>query len=237
MPTYEKVTKLTTTALAVLFSVITVIVMLPTGDAKRVVTAAGTILLVLLPAGVEKWFCRRINLPVYLFSLLYALGPMLGHCWYLYYTTAWWDKLLHFGGGVMFAILGAVCYDGLAGEKQKTVLRMLFALCFSVTIAVLWEFMEFGMDTFLGMDMQNDTVVTGFSSYLLGPGVGTTGVIENIQTVSINGVDLPFEGYLDIGIIDTMLDMLWGSAGALVVCLLLWMDAGKHPLLTARLKQ
>ncbi len=35
----------------------------------------------------------------------------------------------------------------------------LVAFCFSMTIGVLWEFFEFGMDFFFGTDMQRDTVV------------------------------------------------------------------------------
>jgi len=33
------------------------------------------------------------------------------------------------------------------------------AFCFSMTIGVLWEFFEFGMDTLFMLDMQKDTVV------------------------------------------------------------------------------
>ena len=43
------------------------------------------------------------------------------------------------------------------------------AFCFSMTIGVLWEFFEFGMDEMFGLDMQKDTVVTGISSTLLDP--------------------------------------------------------------------
>ena len=38
-----------------------------------------------------------------------------------------------------------------------------------MTIGVLWEFFEFGMDEMFGLDMQKDTVVTGISSTLLDP--------------------------------------------------------------------
>lgn len=230
IPKYENMTKLTATAAAVLLSVATALVMQGLGETGRIFAAVGTVVLVLLPLAAEKLFGCRISLPVYLFALLYAMGPMAGNCWYLYYTTAWWDKLLHCAGGMFFALVGAVCFDLLIRGKQKGVTRMLFALCFSITVAAVWEFVEFGMDTFLGMDMQNDTVITGFSSYLLGPAAGTTGSIENIRSVVIDGRALPVAGYLDIGIIDTMTDMLLGFAGALAVSLLLWLDAGKHPL-------
>ena len=97
---------------------------------------------------LEKLFHCRISLPVYIFALTYAIGPMLGHCWKLYYTIPVWDKLLHISGGVMFAILGAYFFDLLAKNKELPVVRTIFALCFSMAIAVLWEFCEFGADTF-----------------------------------------------------------------------------------------
>lgn len=232
MPRKERITKLTGTVLAVLFAVITVAMLLGSRQGNRLLLAIATVLLAMLPAAMEKLFCCRICLPVYIFGLFYAVGPMLGHCWYLYYTLSWWDKLLHICGGVMFAVLGAFFFERLAEGKQKPLLTALVALCFSMAIAVLWEFIEFGADRFLGMDMQDDTVITGVTSYLLGKAVGTTGSIQNIQTVIVDGTALPVNGYIDIGLIDSMIDMLLESLGALVTSLLLWLDAGKHPLIT-----
>ena len=129
----------------------------------------------------------------------------------------------------MFAILGAYFFDLLTKSKELPTVRTIFALCFSMAIAVLWEFCEFGADTFLGMDMQDDTIVYGLTSYLLGDTIGVTGSIANIQSVTVNGIALP--GYIDIGLIDTMLDMLLETAGAIVTCIVLWLDKGKHPLI------
>ena len=98
-----------------------------------------------------------------------------------------------------------------------------------MAIAVLWEFCEFGADTFLGMDVQDDTVVYSLTSYLLGNTLGVTGSIENIQSVVVNGVALP--GYIDIGLIDSMLDMLLETLGAIVTCLIIWFDKGRHPMM------
>lgn len=223
----ERIIKNTGTVLAVIFAVVTVIVLLADGQPDRLLLAAATIFLAMLPAALEKLFRCRISLPVYIFALLYAIGPMLGHCWYWYYTISWWDKLLHICGGVMFAILGAFFFDKLAQGKQKPITGALFALCFSIAVAAVWEFMEFGADRFLGMDMQDDTVVAGLTSYLLGESIGTTGSIVNIRSVVVNGITLP--GYIDIGLMDSMLDMLLESLGALVTCLLLLLDKGRHP--------
>ena len=132
----------------------------------------------------------------------------------------------------MFAILGAYFFDLLVKEKVHPAARTIFALCYSIAIAVLWEFCEFGADRFLGMDMQDDMLVTHLTSYLLGEGVGVTGSIENIQSVVVNGITLP--GYIDIGLTDSMLDMMLESLGALVTCLLILLDNGKHPLIQNR---
>ena len=225
----EKWVKLGGTAVCEIFTVITIITLWAGGEPDRLALAFGTLLLVLLPMLLEKLFQCRICLPVYIFALAYAIGPMLGHCWKLYYTVPVWDKLLHISGGVMFAILGVYFFDLLTKSKDLPVVRTIFALCFSMAIAVLWEFCEFGADTFLSMDMQDDTVVYGLTSYLLGDAVGITGSIENINSVVVNGITLP--GYIDIGLIDSMLDMLLETAGAIVTCVILWLDNGKHPLI------
>ena len=224
----EKWIKLAGTVLCEIFTVCTIIMLLAGGESDRLLLAFATLLLAALPMLLEKLLRCRISLPVYIFALAYAIGPMLGHCWKLYYTVPVWDKLLHISGGVMFAILGAYFFDLLIKDKNYPAARTIFALCFSMAIAVLWEFCEFGADTFLGMDMQDDTVIHSLTSYLLGESLGVTGSIEKIQSVTVNGIVLP--GYIDIGLIDSMLDMLLEALGAIVTCLVLWLDKGKHPL-------
>ena len=207
----------------------TIVFLVATKQYSRLPLAFGTLGLLLLPAMMERLFRCRLCLPVYIFALAYAIGPMLGHCWKLYYTVPVWDKLLHVCGGVMFAILGAYFFDLLVKERVHPAARTIFALCFSIAIAVLWEFCEFGADRFLGMDMQDDMLVTHLTSYLLGEGVGVTGSVENIQSVVVNGIQLP--GYIDIGLTDSMLDMMLESLGALVTCLLILLDKGKYPMI------
>lgn len=223
----EKRIKLTGTVLCEILTVCTILMLLAGGERDRLLLAFATLLLAAMPMLLEKLLHCRISLPVYIFALAYAVGPMLGHCWKLYYTVPVWDKLLHISGGVMFAILGAYFFDLLAKNKVLPVVRTIFALCFSMAIAVLWELCEFGADAFLGMDMQNDTVIYSLTSYLLGNTLGVTGSIENIQSVVVNDVALP--GYIDIGLIDSMLDMLLETLGAMVTCLALWIGREKCP--------
>lgn len=79
------------------------------------------------------------------------------------------------------------------------------------------EMFEFGMDTFTGLDMQKDTVIQSITSVTLDPTNSNIPItIDNIQSVMINGEELGVGGYLDIGLIDTMEDLIVNFIGALI---------------------
>ncbi|MBR5491385.1 MAG: DUF2238 domain-containing protein [Oscillospiraceae bacterium] len=209
----------------------TIIFLLNSGDSERLLLAFVTLLLVLIPGILERLLRCRICTPVYLFAVAYALGPMMGHCWKFYYTIPCWDRLLHFCGGVTFAILGMYLFERFLCEEAKPAAAIIFALCFSIAISAVWEFVEYGADLFLGMDMQDDTLVNCINSYMLGAEKGVTGSIDNIYSVTVNGKPLPVNGYIDIGLHDTMLDMIVESLGAIAICILLFIDKAKHKLI------
>lgn len=199
------------------------------GQYDRMALALATALLVLVPEGIQRLFRCRISRGVYLTAVLYALGPMLGHCNNFYYLIPRWDKLLHTLGGVMFVFLGAFLFDLLGGDPEDRTVRCLFALLFSIAVAVLWEFFEFAMDFLIGMDMQSDTVIHTIRSHLLDPEMGAVGTVRDIREVTLGGAPLGLGGYLDIGLIDTMADMLLETLGAAVTATVLWLDKGRHP--------
>lgn len=90
----------------------------------------------------------------------------------------------------------------------------LVAFCFSMTIGVLWEFFEFGMDRLFMMDMQKDTIVHSITSVMLDPTNKNIPVtIGDITSVTVNGQELGFGGYLDIGLYDTMEDLFVNFIG------------------------
>lgn len=180
------------------------------------------------PFLIEKWFKCKINTLTLLCSILYALGPLMGDMLHLYYTTGWWDKLLHFTGGIMFAMLGVFLPQMLSDQRFPVSLCAVFALCFSITISVCWEFCEYGIDQLFGTDLQHSMVVHDIHSHLLAEEVGEVGSIGSITEVTVNGESLPLNGYLDIGLNDTMLDMLVESFGALIYVVIYVLDKGRH---------
>ncbi len=203
------------------FALFSTIRFLPGKEWTRLAISAVTILLLLLPETAERICGRRLSIPFYAFCIIYALGPMLGHSYKLYYTILRWDELLHLFGGFLFALIGFEIVRSITGGGKCSLwFSALFGLCFSMAVALAWEFFEYGMDAFFGMDMQNDTVVHSIVSYQLGTETGVTGSFPEIHEVLIDGTSLALDGYLDIGLHDTMADSLVETIGAVlaVIC-------------------
>ncbi|MGN0072465.1 MAG: hypothetical protein ACI36W_01490 [Coriobacteriales bacterium] len=148
-------------------------------------------------------------------------AEILGEIGGYYQVFPWWDTMLHTLWGFLAAAIGFAMVDLLNRDPSikfdlSPVFCAVVAVCFSMTVGVVWEFFEFSMDRFFSFDMQKDTVVNGFASVMLG-GDGTRPlVVSNITSSTINGVDYGLGGYLDIGLFDTMGDLLVNFIGAIV---------------------
>ena len=158
----------------------------------------------------------------FFFTLLFIFAAeILGEMGNYYTKVPYWDSILHTVNGFLCAAIGFALSDILnQNEKIKFKMSPLFlaitAFCFSMTIGVMWEFFEFACDAFFGSDMQKDYVIKGFTSTFLGDGTKAPLIIEAINTTSINGVRLEIDGYLDIGLYDTMKDLIVNFIGAAV---------------------
>jgi len=221
--------KLAVMLAGVIFCVFSMIYTLYHDNMDNVLYILATVMLVFVPFIVGVLMKFSINSAVFTFIIFYAVAPLLGSMYKLYYLTDWWDDLLHFSGGVVFAIFGIFVAKFLNRKGKNTlVMCAVFAFCFSLGIAVLWEFFEYAMDVFFGMDMQVDTFIDHMNSYLLGSEPGVKGEINGIKDVYVNGQRL--EGYIDIGLIDTMKDMMLECSGAFIYCVIFLIDRDRHPL-------
>lgn len=196
------------------------------GETYGIILSAISVCFVLIPLLVEKMLRCRFSPIMYSLCTLYAIGPMLGKVFSLYYLTAWWDKLLHGLAGILFAVFGVFLSRKLNRKECSVALCAFFAICFSMAISVAWEFVEYTSDNVFHTDMQRDTYVHSLTSYDLGEEPGQKVTIESIDSVQIN--DREIAGYLDIGLHDTMRDMLTETAGALLFAVLFVIDRGKH---------
>lgn len=192
-------------------------------DWESVFTCVLTLILFLIPIFVEKSF--GIDLPNTLETIILLFvfaAEILGEIASYYIKYPLWDTMLHTINGFICAAFGFALVDIFNRNKRikfelSPVFLAIVAFCFSMTIGVLWEFFEFGMDMIFKTDMQKDFVINTISSVKLDPTNSNKAVIiENITDVAVNGESLGLGGYLDIGLIDTMKDLIVNFIGAVV---------------------
>ena len=198
------------------------------GNFENVYTCILALLLFSLPSLIERRL--HIGLPdtleIIILLFIYA-AEILGEIQEYYVIIPFWDDILHTLNGFLFAAVGFSLVNILNRNKRVMLELSPFymavtAFCFSMTIGVLWEFFEWGVDTFMAKDMQKDTVLQAIHSVTLHPEGRNIPVhirdIADVILVHSDGTQtaLGVGGYLDIGLIDTMSDLLVNFIGAVV---------------------
>ena len=184
------------------------------------------LVLFMLPSFLERKL--KIDLPdtleIIILIFIFA-AEILGElgCYFIHYPS--WDTMLHTTSGFLCAAIGFSLVNLLNKDNRislslSPLYMAIAAFCFSMTIGVLWEFIEFSADRLFLLDMQKDTVITTISSVTLdATNSNTPIVIRSINDVAVNGQSLGLGGYLDIGLYDTMEDLFVNFIGAVVFSL------------------
>ncbi len=179
-----------------------------------------TLTLFLIPSFFERQLHIDVPNTLEVIILLFIFSAeILGEIQEYYLSFPFWDTMLHTINGFLMAAIGVAMVDILNRSRKFRVelspaFVALVAFCFSMTIGVLWEFFEYGMDCLLGMDMQKDTWITTINTVALNPDGRNRVVTVAVDSVAVNGEAWP--GYLDIGLHDTMKDLLVNFIGAVV---------------------
>lgn len=186
-----------------------------------------TLILLIIPSFIQ--INLKIELPTALeitILLFIFAAEILGEIQAYYLKFPFWDTVLHTVNGFLMAAIGFALVDILNRSKKFSIqlspaFVAIVAFCFSMTIGVVWEFFECGMDQLFGLDMQKDTIVHTIKSVMLDTTKSNRPVgIRDIQSVMVNGQDLGLGGYLDIGLLDTMKDLFVNFIGAVVFSIL-----------------
>lgn len=158
----------------------------------------------------------QIIIVIFIFS-----AQILGEIreYYLYYS--FWDTALHTVNGFLCGVIGFAIVNLLHNNDRffislSPLFMAMFGFCFSVTIGVFWEFIEFSMDVIFHTDMQKDVFLDSVSSILLNPEGTNDAVTVKVSEMVLNGGEYTFGGYIDIGLIDTMKDLFVDFFGALL---------------------
>ena len=205
---------------------LTLIRSIVTHEYENIATCILVLILFLLPAFIED--IMDVDIPPVFEGIIFAFifaAEVLGEIDHYYVKIPGWDTMLHTINGFLFAAVGfSLIYLLNRGSKNfnlSPLYMTLVAFCFSMTIGVVWEFFECGMDLLFNMDMQKDFIVQKFSSVTLDPAQAGTvihvkDVTETIIKTASGDTFTVKGGYLDIGILDSMKDLLVNLIGAVV---------------------
>ena len=183
-----------------------------------------TLLLFTIPTIIDK--ALKIKLPSTLEVIVYLFifaAEILGEIQNFYGIFHHWDTILHTLNGFLMGAIGFSLIDILNRRKVfdmnlSPFFVSLSAFCFSMTVGVLWEFGEVGLDRYFNKDCQKDRMVNTVVSEKLGSNHKKE-ILDNITEVRIysdNNKVTVINGYLDIGLIDTMKDLFVNFIGAMV---------------------
>lgn len=154
-----------------------------------------------VPGFVEKKGEVSIPNVMSVIFLVFCLAHfVVGEIGELYIKSKVFDSVLHMLSGSMLAILGFSIIR-LLNDSEKDYMKLsplfvaIFVVCFSVTLGVLWEVFEFGMDAVNGTNMQRYS--------------------DSVSRVDFSGRDALF---------DTMKDLILDLIGAIVVATVGYVD-------------
>ena len=210
---------------------VTLVLQLIRGNYENAFFCILTLILFLVPGFIEKKFNIEMpeTLEIVIFLFVFA-AEFLGEMQNFFNLFSHWDTILHTINGFLCAAIGFSLIDILnRTEKFHLNLSPFFVafvgFCFSMTIGVLWEFFEYGSDVYLHSDMQKDTLVENISSVSLNEtGENIAIHINDISSSTITTSDgttyVINDGYLDIGLIDTMEDLGVNFIGAVIYCII-----------------
>lgn len=218
--------------------IICMILQILRGDLNNALLCLLSLILLFAPLFIQNKF--EITLPNDLEIAIYLFifsAEILGEIDNFFGIIPYWDIILHTINGFLATAVGFSLVDLLNKNSKNINLSpfylCLVAFCFSMTIGVLWEFFEYSCDKFLNVDMQKDTVIQKISSVALNPdGENKAVVVDDIGKTIIydtNGDALQVidNGYLDIGLNDTIEDLFVNFIGAIVFSCFAFFDL-KH---------
>lgn len=132
------------------------------GSYDRILGDVTVPFVLLIPRIMGKIFKIKITSAMELVYVLFIiLAQFLGSVVNLYNKIWWYDLFAHFLSGILTSVLSLVILNwfGVYNRKNKW-FNFLFIISFTLMIASIWEFMEFGTDTFFGMNVQH-SIETG----------------------------------------------------------------------------
>ena len=136
-----------------------------------------------IPRIITKIFKLKFTDLMELVYIIFVILAQFIGCVVNVFNTVWWyDLFTHFISGVLTGILALVILNWFKMyDPRKKIFNFLYLMFFSLSVASIWEFIEFGAFVFIKLDVQHTL---------------TTGVFDTMEDMLI-----AFLGSLIVGII------------------------------------
>src|SRR5690606_24179470 len=132
----------------------------------------------------------ELLLRVYLMFVTAAL--LLGEIGQFFVYVKWWDSALHLFSGSLIGVVGFSLVNLLNNKKGlefklSPLFIALFVFCFSLGVGVIWEIIEFAVDSFTNSNMQR------FKDSITGvPFIGQGALRDTMKDFILNTIGVLF---------------------------------------------
>lgn len=211
-----------------------------TGHGRDCLIAVAYLIVIPIFYTIEYALKIRSPLPYTVFILVYCVFCFLGASFNFYTIIPKLDDILHACWGLLFTTLGFCVIKSLMGEPKNAkqfAAYLLFAVGFCMILSIIWEIYEYSCDSLMpAFDMQQDEIVDHIHSFSMYPNPLERNP-DNLHTWRVEGIartvlydaqgniigEIP-DGYLDIGLHDTMMDIIWCVIFTTAFCVFLAID-------------
>lgn len=145
---------------------------LSNGDYNRLLGSLSIILVLFIPIILKKLFNIKISSGLeFIYIIFIFIAYFLGIIINLYNVIWWYDLFVHFLLGIFSGIISLFVLRLFKQNKDKNkIFNSFFIICFSLMVAVLWEFCEFSVYILFNKDVQHHL---------------TTGVFDTMQDMIV----------------------------------------------------
>ncbi len=201
---------------------VVVIFYLIIGIIKWNTTTVVAALLSLVLMTITSYLKKKLNLDKKLELLIYIFiitTEVLGQIYHFYTRVPIFDIIIHTYSSFVISYIALII---IKKHKLPKIITILFIFSFAMMCESIWEIFEFGTDHLLKTDMQKDTIINEITPCYLSEdkNTPTTIVVDNVVVNNISFTD-KYNGYLDIGLYDTISDMSCALVGALIFIIII----------------
>jgi len=149
---YKKINKI----LIILMILITILTLIFNYKPDRLMTYILLIPTLCLPYIIKSIKIKLSDIDIMIYYIFLLFAETLGAIGDLYNTIWWYDILMHFLSGILTFYIGLVILKNINIQTNKKLFVIVFCLCFSGLVAVLWEIVEFTGDVLFNLDVQHN---------------------------------------------------------------------------------